>query len=46
MHKLLDSKGNIVNNARKLLEEFIAFSFRNPVVAAEMFTENGIFEIP
>jgi len=30
-----------VNNARKLLEEFIAFSFRDPVVAAEMFTADG-----
>jgi len=46
MHKLLDSKGNIVNNARKLLEEFNAFSCCDPVVAAEMFTADRIFEIP
>lgn len=29
-----------MKNVRSLLEEFVAFAFRDPVVAAEMFTED------
>src|SRR3989442_15769611 len=33
-------------NAKELLEEFTAASFRDPKKAAEMFTEDGAFEMP
>ena len=35
-----------MKNARQLLEEFTASSFREPRKAAEMFAENGSFEMP
>ena len=35
-----------MKNARQLLEEFTASSFRDPRKAAEMFTEDGAFEMP
>jgi hypothetical protein len=35
-----------MKNARELLEEFAAASFRDPKKAAEMFTEDGAFEMP
>jgi hypothetical protein len=35
-----------MKNARQLLEEFIATSFRDPKQAASMFTADGTFEIP
>ena len=35
-----------MKNARELLEEFTASSFRDPKKAAEMFAEDGAFEIP
>lgn len=35
-----------MKNARQLFEEFTAFSFRDPKVASEMFTEDGAFEMP
>ena len=35
-----------MKNARLLLEEFIATSFRDPKQAASMFTAGGTFEIP
>lgn len=35
-----------MKNARELLEEFTASSFRDPKKAAEMFAENGAFEMP
>ena len=35
-----------MKNARALLEEFTAASFRDPKKAAEMFTEDGAFEMP
>jgi hypothetical protein len=35
-----------MKNAKELLEEFTAASFRDPKQAAEMFTEDGAFEIP
>jgi hypothetical protein len=35
-----------MKNARELLEEFTATSFRDPRTAAEMFTEDGAFEMP
>jgi len=39
-------KGSQMKNAKELLEEFTASSFRDPKKAAEMFTEDGAFEIP
>ena len=39
-------KGSHMKNAKELLEEFTAASFRDPKKAAEMFTEDGAFEIP
>ena len=33
-------------NAKELMFEFTAFSFRDPKKAAEMFAEDGAFEIP
>ena len=39
-------KGSQMKNAKELLEEFTAASFRDPKKAAEMFTEDGAFEIP
>jgi uncharacterized protein len=35
-----------MKNAKELLEEFTATSFRDPKKAAEMFTEDGAFEMP
>src|SRR6195256_7017485 len=35
-----------MRNAQELLEEFTAASFRDPQKAAEMFTEEGAFEMP
>jgi uncharacterized protein len=35
-----------MKNAKELLEEFTAASFRDPKEAAEMFTEDGAFEMP
>ena len=35
-----------MKNAKELLEEFTAASFRDPRKAAEMFTEDGAFERP
>ena len=35
-----------MKNARQLLEEFIALSFRDPESASSMFTEDGAFEMP
>jgi uncharacterized protein len=39
-------KGSNMKNATELLEEFTAASFRDPKKAAEMFTEDGAFEMP
>src|SRR5256885_17099110 len=39
-------KGSPMKNAKELLEEFTAASFRDPKKAAEMFTEDGAFEMP
>ena len=35
-----------MKNAKELLEEFTAASFRDPKQAAEMFAEDGAFEMP
>ena len=35
-----------MKNAHQLLEQFTAASFRDPRKAAEMFTEEGAFEMP
>ncbi|HEY2470005.1 MAG TPA: nuclear transport factor 2 family protein [Terracidiphilus sp.] len=35
-----------MKNARQILEEFTASSFRDPKKAAEMFAEDGAFEMP
>ena len=35
-----------MKNAKELMLEYIAFSFRDPKKAAEMFTDDGAFEIP
>jgi uncharacterized protein len=35
-----------MKNAKELLEEFTAASFRDPKKAAEMFAEDGAFEMP
>jgi uncharacterized protein len=35
-----------MKNAKELLEEFAAASFRDPKEAAKMFTEDGAFEMP
>ena len=35
-----------MKTARQILEEFTASSFRDPKKAAEMFAENGAFEMP
>ena len=35
-----------MKNAKELLQEFTAASFRDPKKAAEMFTEDGAFEMP
>jgi hypothetical protein len=35
-----------MKNARQLLEEFTAGSFRNPREAAAMFAEDGALEMP
>src|SRR3989454_4724361 len=39
-------KGSHMKNAKALLEEFTASSFRDPKKAAEMFSEDGAFEMP
>src|SRR5881398_3638575 len=39
-------KGSHMKNAKELLEEFTAASFRDPKKAAGMFTEDGAFEMP
>ena len=35
-----------MKNARQLLEEFTAGSFRNPQQAAAMFAADGVLEMP
>ena len=35
-----------MKNAKELMLEYTAFAFRDPKKAAEMFTEDGAFEIP
>ena len=35
-----------MKNAKQILEEFTASSFRDPKKAAEMFAEDGAFEMP
>ena len=35
-----------MKNAKELLEEFTAASFRDPKQASEMFTDDGAFEMP
>jgi len=35
-----------VKNAKELMFEYTAFSFRDPKKAAEMFAEDGAFEMP
>jgi hypothetical protein len=35
-----------MKNAKELLEEFTAASFRDPKQAAAMFTDDGAFEMP
>jgi len=35
-----------MKNARQLLEDYNAFSFRDPRKAAEMFADDGAFEMP
>ena len=35
-----------MKNAKELMLEYTAFSFRDPKKGAEMFTEDGAFEIP
>src|SRR5882724_552989 len=39
-------KGHLLKSARELLDEFTASSFRDPRRAAEMFAEDGAFEMP
>ena len=35
-----------MKNAKELMLEYTAFSFRDPKKAAEMFAEDGAFEMP
>ena len=35
-----------MKNAKELMLEYSAFSFRDPKKAAEMFAEDGAFELP
>ena len=35
-----------MKNARELMLEYTAFSFREPKKAAETFAEDGAFELP
>ena len=35
-----------MKNAKELMLEYTAFSFRDPRKAAEMFAEDGAFEMP
>jgi hypothetical protein len=35
-----------MKNAKELMLEYTAFSFRDPKQAAEMFAEDGAFELP
>src|SRR5258706_14954418 len=35
-----------MKNAKELILEYTAFSFRDPKTAAEMFAEDGAFELP
>src|SRR4029453_15199662 len=39
-------KGSHMKNAKELLEEFTATSFRDPKKAAELFAADGAFEMP
>jgi hypothetical protein len=41
-----EEEGSPMKNAKELLEEFTAASFRDPKKAAEMFAEDGAFEMP
>jgi len=44
---LRSEKNNMsIKDAKELMLEFTAFSFRDPKKAAEMFAEDGAFEIP
>jgi len=35
-----------MKNAKELMLEYTAFSLKNPKTAAEMFAEDGAFELP
>jgi len=35
-----------MKNAKELMLEYTAFSFKDPKTAAEMFAEDGAFELP
>jgi uncharacterized protein len=35
-----------MKNAKELMLEYTAYSFRDPKKAAEMFAEDGAFELP
>jgi hypothetical protein len=35
-----------MKNAKELMLEYAAFSFKDPKTAAEMFAEDGAFELP
>jgi hypothetical protein len=35
-----------MKNAKELMLEYTAFSFKDPETAAEMFAEDGAFELP
>ena len=35
-----------MKNAKELMLEYTAYSFKNPKKAAEMFAEDGAFELP
>ena len=41
-----EKEGSDMKDAKELLEEFTAESFRDPKKAAEMFAEDGAFEMP
>ena len=44
---LRSEKNNMsIKDAKELMLEFTAFSFRDPRKAAEMFAEDGAFEMP
>ena len=42
----MKAKNRSKKNAKELMLEFTAFSLRDPKKAAEMFAEDGAFEIP